>query len=419
MRFLKKEGFSRNVATLAGGTAAGQLLIILVTPILSRLYTPEDFGMLAAFAAILGVFSVIASLRYELAIPLPASDSDAADIFFLSILVLCFFSTLLAVVLYFFSGYFLGVINLGGVAKWIWMLPIGCFLIGLYNIFSLWSIRKRKFGSLAASKFSQSAVLASIQLGGYGMGAPALLAGQILGQSAGAGGLLFSIVKTDWSTLRAVKIKGILRAGREQYRFPMYSTWTGMLNAVGLQAPNLLFVLLFGPVSAGLYFMANRVMSAPMQLLGQAVGQAFLAEAAEANRNGTLSSLAKKVMLKLSFLIALPMSIIALFGEQIFSFVLGDSWSEGGQVAQWLVIVICVQFLTSPIGQILAIKDKQHVGLFLQALLALLRVLGIFVGYYFNSFMLSVALFSLLGAAGYLVFLLASLSYSKGEMCKK
>lgn len=413
MRFLKKEGFSRNVAMLAGGAAAGQFLIILVTPILSRLYSPEDFGMLAAFAALLGIFSVIASLRYELAIPLPVSDADAADIFFLSVLVLCCFSIFLAVVFYFFSDYLLGVISVGGVAEWLWMLPIGCFLIGLYNIFSLWAVRKKKFGALATSKFSQAAVLVSIQLGGYGAGAPALLAGQILGQSAGAGGLLFSVVKSDWPALRAVKIKGMLRASREQYRFPMYSTWTGMLNVVGLQAPNLLFVFLFGPVSAGLYFMANRVMSAPMQLLGQAVGQAFLAEAAEANRGGGLSSLAKKVIQKLAFLIAVPMLIIALFGEQIFSFVLGSSWSVGGQVAQWLVVIVFIQFLTSPIAQILAIKNKQHVGLFLQAILAVLRVLGILIGYYFDSFMLSVALFSLLGSVGYLVFLLVSLSYSK------
>ena len=62
------------------GTAAGQLVSILLSPVLTRLYSPQQFGVLSVYTALLTILVVIASLRYELTVPMAASDEDAINL---------------------------------------------------------------------------------------------------------------------------------------------------------------------------------------------------------------------------------------------------------------------------------------------------------------------------------------------------
>ena len=71
MRILPKSRFARNVAVVSAGSAMGQGLLIVSAPLLTRLYTPADFGVLAVYVSIVSILVVVASLRYEMAINLP------------------------------------------------------------------------------------------------------------------------------------------------------------------------------------------------------------------------------------------------------------------------------------------------------------------------------------------------------------
>ena len=86
-KILPKNRFARSVSFLAGGTAAGQAITVLAAPLLTRLYSPEDFGLLAVYTSLLMTIGVIASLRYQLAIPLPKSDEEAAHVVVLSLFI--------------------------------------------------------------------------------------------------------------------------------------------------------------------------------------------------------------------------------------------------------------------------------------------------------------------------------------------
>src|SRR5690554_8147650 len=76
---LPKSSFSRGVSVLIGGTASAQLLSVLAIPFITRLYSPDDFGLLAAFTAFLAFFTVLSAARFDLAIPLPESDQDRSE----------------------------------------------------------------------------------------------------------------------------------------------------------------------------------------------------------------------------------------------------------------------------------------------------------------------------------------------------
>ena len=130
-QLLPNNRFARSVSVLAGGTAAGQLIVIAASPILTRLYTPEDFGLLAVYAGILGILGVIANLRYQLAIPLPDSDEDAASIAALSLLVVVLITVLAAIAVWLFGAELVHLLNTPALETYLWLVPVGIFLVGI------------------------------------------------------------------------------------------------------------------------------------------------------------------------------------------------------------------------------------------------------------------------------------------------
>ncbi|SVD81723.1 uncharacterized protein METZ01_LOCUS434577, partial [marine metagenome] len=94
--------FSKNVLTLVTGTTIAQAIPIAISPILTRIYTPEDFGVLALFISITTILGTIANGRYELAIVLPKRDNNALELTALSIIITIGFSLLLVILVILF-----------------------------------------------------------------------------------------------------------------------------------------------------------------------------------------------------------------------------------------------------------------------------------------------------------------------------
>ncbi|MCS5582709.1 MAG: oligosaccharide flippase family protein, partial [Pseudomonadales bacterium] len=129
-----KSRFVRSVSILAGGTAAGQLIVIAASPILTRLYSPEDFGMLAVYGGVLGILGVIASLRYQLAIPLPDTDREALHIVALSLLIVGLMTGIVWLAVVLAGQEFVALLNTPELAEYLWLLPVGLFLVGVFQV---------------------------------------------------------------------------------------------------------------------------------------------------------------------------------------------------------------------------------------------------------------------------------------------
>ena len=78
-RILNSE-YIRNTLTLVSGNTLAQLIPLLAEPVLTRLFPPEDFGLLALFISISSLFAIVATGRYELAVMLPSKDEDAVNL---------------------------------------------------------------------------------------------------------------------------------------------------------------------------------------------------------------------------------------------------------------------------------------------------------------------------------------------------
>lgn len=395
--------FARGVGVLVGGTAGAQVLTILAAPMLTRLYTPEQFGLLAVYASLLGLVAVIASLRYELAIPLPEDDDEAAQLVALSgLLVLgtAFVTALLVLLIAQPIARWLGSPQL---APYLWLLPLGVLMIGSYSLFRYWALRTKAYSVVAGTTVRQSLATLLIQIAGYKLGAISLLAGQAIGHGAGTVrlGLYFFRSKQRkslrWSRMwkQAVRYK----------RFPIYSSWEGLFNTAGAQLPPLLLALLFSPAAAGLYSLANRTLSLPVTLIGTSVGQVFFSNAAEAYRGGRLGSLVAQLHTRLVHLGMPSAFLFMLIGPSLFAWVFGPDWRQAGDFARWMTPWLYLVFVSSPLSVLFAVTEQQKEGLTFQAILLLVRIVTLLGGAFIGDLLLTIVLFSAASAICWLGFL--------------
>lgn len=413
---LPKNAFARGVSVLVGGTVGAQALMVLASPLLTRLYTPEDFGLLAVYASILSLFTVIASLRYELAIPLPEKDSEAAHVAILSLLIVGLITAISALVILIGGERLAQLINAPDMANYLWLIPVGVLAIGCYQVFNYWAIRTKSFGTIAKTKISQSLATLAVQLSGFKLGVLALMLGQTGGQSVGVMNLARPALKSphfkgwQWSDLKKVAAR---------YKsFPIFSTWGGFLNTASTQLPPLFFAIFFSAGVAGLYALAHRVLAMPMSLIGSAVGNVFFANAAEAYREDRLAPLFESVYAKLVSIIMPVMLVLMIDAPRLFAFVFGANWEEAGELARWMAPWLAVNFVGSPLSTMFTILEKQKQGMFFQGIMLFLRVIAIVIGYQYNSVSLAVILFSLFSMLCWIGFLIWVASKAKSSVFK-
>jgi len=394
--------FIRNTAVMAGGAAGSQLLLIIATPIITRLYTPKDFGILAIYIGILALFCVIASFRYEMAIPIPERDEEAIDLVFLSLILVGFTALISCLLIGIWGGSIAIFLQEPRLKELFWLLPLGVLFVGTYQILNKYAIREKLFKSVAVTRINQSITILIIQLLGYKLGAMALILAQSIGQGAGA----FTLSKGVFSRLKSSNRRRIISVAKKYRRFPLYSSWAGLLNTSGAQLPPLAFASLFSSQVAGYYTLAFGLVTAPITLLASAVGNVFLSDAAKAWREGSLGTTISFVHDKLANM-AMPVIITLVFViPDIFVWVFGEQWATAGLFAQWMLPWIYLVFVTAPLSTTYEVIGKQSEYLIFQFTLFIVRLFAILYGAYLNDLKFTIVIFSLSSALCWLFFLL-------------
>jgi O-antigen/teichoic acid export membrane protein len=404
-RVLPKNRFVRSVSVLAGGTVGGQALMVLAAPLLTRLYTPGDFGLLAVFVGLLSLISVVACMRYEIVIPLPAGDRDGAALFVLSLCSIAAVAVLGVLPLALWSSQIATLFGSPRLAGYLYLALAGAVLAGACNALYFWAIRGKAFSAIANGKLAQPAVTAALQLAGAGMGTLGLLIGQVAGYVAGAGLLALRIPRRQWTAIASVRGSDMARVGRRYKRAPLVSAWGALFNTAGWQLPPLLFAVLFDAITAGMYSLANRVLALPVQLIGQATASVFYSGAPAATRDGSLKALVAGIHGRLAHIGMAPLVVLMIAGPEIFSLLFGRDWRQAGVFAQWLAPWLYLVLITSPLSPLFEVLERQGAGLVFQAFELLVRVTAIVAGARTRDTMMTVGLF----AAGNVACTLASL----------
>lgn len=385
-RHLPKGGFIANVLTLMTGMASAQAISIGGYFVITRLYLPVDFGMFALFVSIVEVISVVACWRYDEAIVLPQEDQQGANIAVLSLLIAVVVSALALMIIAGGKAVIDGPIT--PLSFWLWLAPLAVFFRGLNLVVSSWSTRKKQFRLLAISKTADAVTRTVAQMSvGLAIGSTAggLIGGYLVGLILSTAIIVIPMCGGDFLQLiRRVTKAGIVTVAVAYKKFPIYLSWTGLLNRVTQQLPIWLFEYFYETAVVGFYSLGHRVLSLPTSTVTQSIQRVYLQKSAELHTDGKpVRPSFMKSTLGLVAVGAIPFLALLLFGPLIFAFAFGSKWYIAGLYAQLMSPWLFSAFISAPARTLFTVYQKQDVLLVFQIFFTLFGALAILAGHYF------------------------------------
>ena len=364
-RFKPKSEFSRNVLTLMTGSMIAQAIPIAISPILTRIYTPEDFGMFALYMSISSLFAIFATGRYELAIMLPKKDEDAVNILLLSIIITFFVSMLSFFIILLFNQEIVSWLGNASLSNWLYVIPFSVLFTGLYQSFNYWNNRKKAYKRLAVSRVTQSATTGSVNLGmGWGgFGVSGLIVAGLLGQVAAITVLGKIIWKNDKRMTKYLNKIKIIALIKKYKKFPLLNLPNAVIDSFRLSGINLLIAKYFATATLGQFSLAWKMVHVPMVLVGGSLAQVFFQKLASIHKRD-LYAVILKYITKASLIAAPIFLVVFLFSEKIFGFVFGENWTMAGEAASVMTPWLFINFVSSPLVSVMMILNKQELVLF-------------------------------------------------------
>jgi O-antigen/teichoic acid export membrane protein len=387
-------GSVRHAGALSAGTVAGQAALFLASPLLTRLYTPDEFG---AFSVMLGVATLLATLcalSYPVAIPLASSGGEAGELLWATVLSSIVIAPLGAIAARWFmtgrDGSLDTYTSVGLVAATASILAVWTGTRAL-------SSRENQFRSVSVSGIADSGVQASTQLGfGYfSIGSVGLSGGYLAGKLAAVGYLL-------WRARPYLSApQKPFRAARKWARYSLWVTPTTLLNQASVTAVAPFVASLYGAGLAGQFSLATRMLAMPSALVGQAIATVLFPKIARMSREGQPTLQAVQSVTSALASVAWPtFAVTALLGPELFALVFGAEWREAGVAAAILSPWLALSLVSSPISSVATVNNRLGQLLSLGVLEASLRFGALALGASLGNWYLSVAAYS---AAGCLI----------------
>ncbi len=390
--------FLKNIFTLVSGTAIAQLIAILAIPILTRLYSPEDFGLLATVVTISAFVATFSTLSYESAIVLEGDRPDA-----MSLVKLCF---MLAFVISIAAG-LLSLVYFG-IENW----PLSLFsmftalLLSFSNIWWAYANMLVMYKVISKSQIIKSliVVLSQLLIANFYISEYGLIIGNITG-------ILISVIVlfATFDIARVFKesnYDSIKRVIKKYKAFPFYTAPQNLTGYFLDNFPIFIIGFLYSPATLGFYFLSKKMVQIPGGILGAAVKRVFYREAAILTDNGKfleLKALYKKMVLYLSSIIFVPILLMFMYSLDIFVYIFGSEWSESGNYAKWMVLSFGALFVMAPTRVLFLIFKKQKQLLGLDLGIGILSSSSFVIVNYYFSLLDAVAVFSTITAICYIL----------------
>lgn len=363
-RLLPQGRFLRRLMLLSGGTVLGQGLIVLSSPLLTRLFGPAEFGAFAVFSALTGILGTVAALRYEFAVPVARDADEAAHLVLAASLASLVVALLLTGLVWLAGPAIAGLVGLPEIALWLWLVPPALLLWGIGSGLSFWSVQLGTFRINALNRILQSGSQAGGQVlfGLGGLGSAGLILGYALGYLVRTLHLLLGLPAAERARLGRPSWRSVWALARQHWRYPVYSGPSSLLQSACQLLPAVLVAGLYGPAAAGWFALSQRIMGLPVRVLSEAASQVFLGEVAQVQ-----GAALRRLFLQTAGLFLLLGSIgmlpLLLVGPGLFALVFGEAWREAGIMVQLLVPLYLARFVVLPVSQTLNVLQRQDLHL--------------------------------------------------------
>jgi O-antigen/teichoic acid export membrane protein len=355
--------FGRSVSILAGGTALSQALAVLLMPVLTRLYSAEDFGYFQIYLSFMFFAALTVTLRCEQAILLPDQEEASANLVVVTLCIVGGMSVLFGGAALLLHRSHRLPASAEGLRPYLWLVPLGIFGAGFYQTLSFWALRQKAYPRLAGTKVAQVIGQLGTQtiVGFLHSGPLGLLLGDVIGRTNGS----VSLARLSWLHTRnaylSVRWRTMWSVVVRYRRFPLVSSGSALVNAAGFVLPTFLIAQFYGPKILGWFALGGRVLGAPVMLIGQAVSQVYCVEAASSNVSDpkAMHALFLRSMKRLALLGVAPLVVFFFLSPVLFGFAFGQAWREAGTYARLLAVAHYLAFVSWPLAPTLNILEQQ------------------------------------------------------------
>ena len=358
-KLVKRYPTLRHVMVLLTGTAISQVVVMAVSTITARLFTPEAFGQFAVFGSLTAIATTIASMRLDMTIMLPEDDDEArriARVATYSNLAVAGLFTLAALLL---RDLVIAQYGDPELASWLVMGGFTVFFVAQATMMQFWFNRKTDYRTISLNRVQQSIGSAGGQLGFGLLGLrtlPGLIFGTLIGQA-------FAFVNLR---LRAKSLFRPLPEGttsgmelvRRYKKMPLLNMPTALVDSLRTNG----ITLLIGTVALGAvgqFNLAWRILQVPIGLINSAISQVFFQKLARV-RPGEMLPLVRATILRSLLITLVPFGLIYLVSPWMFTLVFGPQWDMAGEFARALTPWLAMQLVTSPISTVFVVTDNQQ-----------------------------------------------------------
>lgn len=396
----KMKDIWKNSAQLLSANVVAQAIGLLVYPILTRLYSPDDFGLFNLFLSIGGILVLCSTAEYQNAIVLPKESNKAVALFHVgaSILLGVTMVILLSVP---FSGWIGKLFNTSALAKWYWLMPVYVFVMGFWTLLNYFYTRAKEFRRISGYQLSQSVLSAGSKIGlGYG----GLLSGGLI-----VGSVIAPLISAVISVRIAGKkvLGGLLHWDRDECKsvaheyanFPKFSLPRSLVNSLGGNLPILLLTPFFSLSQIGYFGMALTLGFRPLNMISASLYQTFFQQTAErVNNRVSIVAFFKQFITK-TLLIAVPVFVGMWFILPLLTeWLLGTGWGATGELIRVILPWLLMSLIVAPICFLSDIFGKQKKALVFEIAFLLSRLVGLGTGLMMNNFYWAIVGYSIGGA---------------------
>lgn len=409
---VQRSRFARNVASIGFGIAAAQGISLLFSPVLTRLYGPEAFGVLGAYTAVVNIVTPLATLGYANAVVIPTDDDRALAVARLSMASALVVAPLSLLAISLFEPHVARWTGLAAAPGFLYLIPVSLVLTAFFSVASQGAIREGLFDAKSQAHVGATLAVNGLKLGGGLLAASGLMliAVEVTGRGLHALTLLARAPRRGVLRVREwFGLKGIREATLDHRDFSLYRMPQSVINASAVGLPVILLSSLFGSNEAGQYAITVLVLSAPVMLLGQSIGEVFYPKVTRAIQTPgeDARGLIVKTTLGLIAMGTLPFGLVALFGDRLFPFAFGEEWARAGEYAQWISLWMAASLASRASTQAMPALRIQHLLLVYEIGITISRVAALYFGAaVLESDLASVAIFSITNALGYAILIL-------------
>ena len=360
----------RNISSVLAGSLVAQIIPILGSIFITRIFAPSEFGNFSAWLAVVYFTSVVITLRFEAALAIVEDGIERLKAAF----IVFFITTATAVILFISvilgKDFLLNYTYFSNSMTTLLTIVPAALLLALNQVCQMWAAAEGMYRKLVIMRLVQAATLIVVQIG-LGLIDPnslSLVAGFAIASVIGLGSSMAMMPK--FSYIQNSSIQEFKSFFKKYRKFPLLALPADSINNAVAQLPILIVSLRFGNEVAGYLALTMRVLGAPVGLIGKAVLDVFKRNALQdIQKTGNCSNLYVKTfsMLTLASLVLIVGTIF--LAEDIFRIVFGLDWIVSGQMAKWLLPMFALGMIASPLSYLTYLVEKQHIDLLWQSAL--------------------------------------------------